>query len=127
MAQHYGREMDLIHLQIRGPDAADAWIPPHRFNLTGDRGIPFTTYAKYVVDTATSLGQGGDKRFFKSQAQTHIAHALEMLHEMRRPVTLAGAFELLCIRQCAFALLSCTAADCFVEKLSGRGVDEREE
>jgi hypothetical protein len=41
------------------------------------------------VDTATSLGQGGDKGFFKSQAQTHIAHALEMLYELKRPVTLA--------------------------------------
>ncbi len=94
MAKHYNRESDLIHLQIR-PDQHPRWNPPHRFNLTGDRSIPFTTYAKFVVDTATSLGQGGDKGFFKSQAQTHIAHALEMLHELDRPVTLQGAFELL--------------------------------
>src|SRR5207244_3253007 len=57
--------------------------------------IPFTTYAKFVVDTATSLGQEGDKGFFKSQAQTHIAHALELLHELDRPATLQGAYELL--------------------------------
>jgi hypothetical protein len=95
MAKHYGREHDLIHLQIR-PDDTDAhWVPPHRFNLTGDRSIPFTTYAKFVVDTATSLGQGGDKGFFRSQAQTHIANALEMLFELRHPVTLSGVFELL--------------------------------
>ena len=67
--------------------------------LTGDRSIPFTTYAKFIVDTATSLGQGGDKGFFKSQAQTHIAHALEMLYELKRPVTLLGAFELLSDRE----------------------------
>ena len=48
-----------------------------------------------IVDTATSLGQGGDKGFFKSQAQTHIAHALEMLFELSRPVTLLDAYELL--------------------------------
>src|SRR6266446_7006691 len=72
-----------------------AWMPEHRFNLTGNRSIPFTTYAKFVVDTATSLGQGGDKGFFKSQAQTHIAHALEFLFELGRPVTLLDAFELL--------------------------------
>jgi hypothetical protein len=71
------------------------WTPHHRYNLTGDRSIPFTTYAKFVVDTATSLGQGGDKGFFKSQAQTHIAHALELLYELGRPVTLLGAFQLL--------------------------------
>lgn len=40
------------------------------------------------MDTATSLGQGGDKGFFKGQAQTHIAHALELLYEIKRPVTL---------------------------------------
>jgi hypothetical protein len=95
MARHYGREHDLIHLQIRTDDKDGQWQPRHRFNLTGDRGIPFTTYAKFVVDTAASLGQGGDKGFFKSQAQTHIAHALEMLAELQLPVTLSGAFQLL--------------------------------
>src|SRR5213083_476871 len=95
MARHYGREHDLIHLQIRADDTDATWTPPHRFNLTGDRSIPFMTYAKFIVDTATSLGQSGDKGFFKSQAQTHIAHALEMLFELSRPVTLLGAFELL--------------------------------
>jgi hypothetical protein len=95
MAKHYDRERDLIHLQIRSDLDAPNWCPSHRFNLTGDRSIPFSTYAKFVVDTATSLGQGGDKGFFKSQSQTHIAHALELLYELSRPVTLLGAFELL--------------------------------
>src|ERR1035438_2134321 len=95
MARHYGREQHLIHLQIRTNDADLKWKPSHRFNLTGDRSIPFSTYAKFVVDTATSLGQGGDKGFFKSQAQTHIAHALELLFELHLPVTLLGAYKLL--------------------------------
>ena len=95
MARHYCREHDLIHLQIRADDTDAHWTPPHRFNLTGDRSIPFMTYAKFIVDTASSLGQGGDKGFFKNQAQTHIAHALEMLFELKRPITLLGAFELL--------------------------------
>jgi hypothetical protein len=95
MARHYGREQDLIHLQIRADDSDAPWTPPNRYNLTGDRSIPFSTYAKFVVDTATSLGQGGDKGFFKSQAQTHIAHALEMLFELKQPVTLLGVFNLL--------------------------------
>ncbi len=99
MARHYGRAHDLIHLQIRSDDADSKWVPSHRYNLTGDRSIPFTTYAKFVVDTATSLGQGGDKGFFKSQAQTHIAHALEMLFELKRPVTLVDAYELLSHRK----------------------------
>jgi hypothetical protein len=93
MAQHYERENDLIHLQIRADGENEQ--PVHRFNLTGDRSIPYTTYAKFVVDTATSLGQSGDKGFFKSQAQTHIAYALELLCTLGRPVTLSGALELL--------------------------------
>lgn len=37
MARQYGRENDLIHLQI-GNGTTDAnSLPPHRFNLTGDR------------------------------------------------------------------------------------------
>ncbi len=95
MAHHYHREEHLIHLQIRADEADQKWTPTHLFNLTGDRSIPFTTYAKFVVDAATSLGQAGDKGFFKSQAQTHIAHALELLAEAQQPVTLLGAFEVL--------------------------------
>jgi hypothetical protein len=95
MAKQYNRENNLIHLRI-GNDPADANSQPsHRFNLTGDRSIPFMTYAKFVVDTATSLGQGGDKGFFKSQSQIHITYALELLFELRRPITLAGAAALL--------------------------------
>ncbi|MGH7952981.1 MAG: type IV secretory system conjugative DNA transfer family protein [Limisphaerales bacterium] len=93
MARHYERETDLIHLQIHADGQNEQ--PLHRFNLTGDRSIPFTTYAKFVVDTATSLGQSGDKGFFKSQAQTHIAYALELLAELDRPVTLSGALDVL--------------------------------
>ena len=93
MARHYERENDLIHLQIQADGQSEKLL--HRFNLTGDRSIPFTTYAKFLVDTATSLGQGGDKGFFKNQAQTHIAHALELLAELQRPVTLSGALDLL--------------------------------
>ena len=99
MAEHYERTPDLIHVQIRPDNSGPDWQPSHRFNLTGNRTIPFNTYAKFVVDTATSLGQGGDKGFFKSQAQTHIAHALEMLFELNRPVTLIGAYELLSDRE----------------------------
>jgi len=93
MARHYERETDLIHLKIQADGQAEQSL--HRFNLTGDRSIPFTTYAKFVVDTATSLGQGGDKGFFKNQAQTHIAYALELLAELSRPVTLSGALDVL--------------------------------
>lgn len=47
------------------------------------------------MDTASSSGQQDDKGFFKSQAQTHIAHALEMLYEIEADVTLENAHSLL--------------------------------
>ena len=95
MARHFNRQNDLILLQVRPDNAPLGWKPTHTYNLTSDSGIPYSTFAKFVVDTATSLGQQGDKGFFKSQAQTHIAHALEALYELQADVTLENAHELL--------------------------------
>jgi hypothetical protein len=36
-------------LQIRPEDGGATWTPAHRFNLMGNRTIPFTTYAKIVL------------------------------------------------------------------------------
>ncbi len=47
------------------------------------------------MDTASSLGQAGDKGFFKNQAQIHIAAALETLREIGADVTLENAYQLL--------------------------------
>jgi type IV secretory pathway TraG/TraD family ATPase VirD4 len=95
MAKHFGREHDLILLQVRPDDAENTWQPRHTYNLTSDRTIPYNTFAKAVVDTAASLGQAGDKAFFKNQAQTHIAAALETLREIGADVTLENAYHLL--------------------------------
>jgi hypothetical protein len=134
MATHYHRAADLIHVQIRPENARADWSPAHRFNLTGNRAIPFSSYAKFVVDTATSLGQSGDKGFFKSQAQTHIAHALELLAELNRPVTLTGAFDLLSNRDyLGYAvgalenLFPTPRRDALVEHFNIRFLDQPEE
>ncbi len=95
MARHFGRENDLILLQIRPDSAPPGWQPTHTYNLTSDRSIPYNTFSKAVVDTASSLGQAGDKGFFKNQAQVHIARALEALREIRADVTLENAYHLL--------------------------------
>ena len=95
MARHFGREKDLILLQIRPDNAPLTWEPTHTYNLTSDREVPFGTYAKFIVDTATSLGQQGDKGFFKNQAQTHIGKALETLYEIEADVTLENIYHLL--------------------------------
>jgi type IV secretory pathway TraG/TraD family ATPase VirD4 len=95
MAVHFNRQNDLILLQVKPEGAGSEWKPPHSFNLTSDRSIPFSAYAKFVVDTASSLGQQGDKGFFKNQAQTHISAALEMLYEIGADVTLENVYHLL--------------------------------
>jgi type IV secretory pathway TraG/TraD family ATPase VirD4 len=95
MAKQFGREDDLILLQVRPDGAANTWQPRKTYNLTSDRTIPYNTFAKAVVDTAASLGQAGDKAFFKNQAQTHIAAALETLREIGADVTLENAYHLL--------------------------------
>jgi type IV secretory pathway TraG/TraD family ATPase VirD4 len=95
MARHFGREDDLILLQVRPDEASRSWQPRHTYNLTADRSIPYNTFAKAVVDTASSLGQSGDKGFFRNQAQTHIAAALETLREIGADVTLENAYHLL--------------------------------
>jgi hypothetical protein len=91
MSRHFGREDDLILLQVRPDDAPATWTPRHTYNLTSDRTIPYNTFAKAVVDTASSLGQADDKSFFKNQAQIHIAAALETLREIGADVTLENA------------------------------------
>jgi hypothetical protein len=95
MAKHFGREDDLILLQVRPDDAHGVWHPRQTYNLTSDRSLPYNTFAKAVVDTAGSLGQSGDKGFFRNQAQIHIAVALETLREIGADVTLENAYHLL--------------------------------
>jgi type IV secretory pathway TraG/TraD family ATPase VirD4 len=95
MAKHFGREDDLFLLQVCPEGASHGWQPRHTYSLTSDRSIPYNTFAKAVVDTASSLGQAGDKGFFRNQAQTHIAAALETLREIGADVTLENAYHLL--------------------------------
>ena len=95
MAVHFNRQNDLILLQVKPENPATDWKPTHTYNLTSDRSIPFSTYAKFVVDTASSLGQQGDKGFFKNQAHTHVSAALEVLYEIGADVTLENVYHLL--------------------------------
>lgn len=95
MAVHFNRQNGLILLQVRPEGAPADWKPTCTYNLLSDRKIPFSTYAKFIVDTATSLGQQGDKAFFKNQAQTHIALALEALYLGGWEVTFENVHEVL--------------------------------
>ena len=95
MARHFGREKDVILLQVRPESAPTGWQPEHRFNLVGDPSIPFATYARCLVDTASSLGNRREQGFFRSAAQIHIGAALAALAALDYEVTLDNAAELL--------------------------------
>ena len=88
MAATFHRQKDLVLLQVKPDDAPHDWKPKHTFNLLSDPTIPPSTFAKFVVDTVTSLGQRSDQSFFKNQAQTHIGLALELLSRMEMEVSL---------------------------------------
>jgi type IV secretory pathway TraG/TraD family ATPase VirD4 len=90
MAAEFNRQNDLVLLQVRPDDAPHEWKPKHMFNLLSDRSIPPSTYAKFVVDTVTSLGQRSDQSFFKNQAQTHIGVALDLLRHVGMEATLVN-------------------------------------
>lgn len=88
IARHAGRLEDVIVLQV-GPK------PKARFNLVGDRSIPFSALARCVVDTAVAMGNQKEQSFFRSAAQIHIAKALEALTEVGFPVTLENVYNVL--------------------------------
>jgi hypothetical protein len=70
MARHFGREQDVILLSV---GESPGMKPRHRFNLTGNRDIPFLTYGRIVVDTGVAMGQRHDQPFFRTQVRDQIA------------------------------------------------------
>lgn len=95
MAAQFGRPNDIVLLEVRPLNAPADWRPRHRFNLVGDRAVPFATYARCVVDTAVALGSRHEQSFFRRAAQIHIAKALEALDALGYEVTLENAHNLL--------------------------------
>ncbi len=99
IAGKYGAGNRISCFQVRPDDAPADWQPKAKFNLLGYPGIPWSTYAKIIVDTASSLGQSGDKGFFRTQAQIHMEKAMELLEVMQYPVTLENVYDLLTNKQ----------------------------
>ena len=95
IARHFGREKDVILLNVASSDAPGRPLPAHRFNLVGDRSIPFATYARCVVDTAVAMGNRQEQSFFRRAAQIHIGKGLEALAALGYEVTLENAHNLL--------------------------------
>jgi type IV secretory pathway TraG/TraD family ATPase VirD4 len=77
--------------------ASSHWTPPLRLNVLADPSIPWTTYAKMIVDTATAAGQRGGQTFFKETARDVITHAMHALEAADLSVTLANVHDAICI------------------------------
>jgi type IV secretory pathway TraG/TraD family ATPase VirD4 len=98
MARALGQEESLRLIRVRPPHVSvTEWIPPLRLNLLADPEVPWSTYAKIVVDTATAAGQKGGQAFFKETARDVITHAMRALELAELPVTLANVHDAICI------------------------------
>lgn len=95
LAGAYGRQNDVVHLQVRPADASTKWEPPHRYNLLSDQSLPWMTHAKAIVDIAASVTEGRQHAFFRPMAQIAIANAFELLDELGEIVTITKAYQLL--------------------------------
>lgn len=96
LAKKHGRENDIIRLRPRAADDP-AGMPLERLNVTGDNRFPFTTRARILVDTAAALNPKDERSFFKIKGAAHIGRALELLTELKRPVTPTNAYMLLTV------------------------------
>lgn len=105
VARALGQEDSLRLIRVRPTDhPAEKWVSPLRLNVLADRSIPWGTYAKIIIDTATAAGQRGGQTFFKEAARDAIAHALQVLALLNEPVTLDRAHSILCVSDHTLAL-----------------------
>ncbi len=79
----------LAQLEVRPDNATEQWKPIRTMNFLADTSIPYSTYAKMLVDIATAAGQKGGQAFFKVAAQTIIKNTLTALSVLGRPVTVS--------------------------------------
>ena len=98
MARSLGQEDSLRLIRVRPTHIPpERWMPPLRLNLLAMPDVPWSTYAKIIVDTATAAGQRGGQSFFKETARDVITHAMHALEAADLPVTLANVHDMICI------------------------------
>jgi type IV secretory pathway TraG/TraD family ATPase VirD4 len=98
IARELGQEDSLRLIRVRPTHVPPGqWNPPLRLNPLSDATVPWSTYAKIIVDTATASGQRGGQSFFKESARDAITHAMQALEAADLPVTLNHVHDMLCI------------------------------
>ncbi len=97
IARALGQEDSLRLIRVRPTDyPREKWVSPLKLNVLADRSVPWSTYAKIIIDTATAAGQRGGQVFFKEAARDAIAHAMQVLELLGEPVTLDRVHTILC-------------------------------
>jgi hypothetical protein len=98
MASHFGREKDVVLLQVRPDHAPADWQPPYVFNWLENPFIPGSSYAQLLTDVAQArgaVGTGGSSDHFTQQAKLHIGMAIDALRLLGDIPTLPEVFEFL--------------------------------
>jgi hypothetical protein len=98
MAAQFGREKDVVLLQVRPDHAASDWRPPYVFNWLENALIPGSSYAQLLTDVAQArgaVGSGGSSDHFTQQAKLHIGMAIDTLRLLGDIPTLPEVFEFL--------------------------------
>jgi hypothetical protein len=85
----------LVQLEVRPEEASPEWKPTVTMNFLADTSIPYSTYAKIIVDVATAAGQKGGQAFFKVAAQTAIQNTFSALAALSRPVTIPACADVI--------------------------------
>ena len=85
----------LIQLEVRPENARPEWRPKVSMNFLADASVPYSTYAKILVDVATAAGQKGGQAFFKVSSQTAIQNGFLALVALSRPVTVPNCLEII--------------------------------
>jgi len=98
MAAQFGREKDVVLLQVRPDHAPADWRPPYVFNWLENSLIPGSSYAQLLTDVAQArgaVGSGGSSDHFTQQAKLHIGMAIDTLRLLGDVPTLPEVFEFL--------------------------------
>ncbi|MDR1280502.1 MAG: hypothetical protein LBK99_06735 [Opitutaceae bacterium] len=97
IARALGQEDSLRLIRVRPPHIPSGkWNAPLKMNVLADRSIPWGTYAKIIVDTASAAGQRGGQTFFKESARDVITHAMQALDAAGLLVTLDNVHNAIC-------------------------------
>jgi hypothetical protein len=102
MASYFGRERDVILLQVRPDGTPDGWKPPYVFNWLENGLIPGSSYAQLLTDVAQArgaVGSGGSSDHFTQQGKLHIGMAIDAIRLVGNVPTLPNVYDFLTSHQ----------------------------